>query len=29
MRVACLICDYTEPVVLSDNQEIKLKGGRH
>ena len=29
IRVAGLIGDYTEPVVLSDGQEIKLKGGRH
>lgn len=29
MRVAGLIGDFTEPIVLSDNQEIKLRGGRH
>ena len=29
MRVAGLIDDFTEPIVLSDNQEIKLRGGRH
>lgn len=29
MRIAGLIGDCTEPVVLSDGQEIRLRGGRH
>lgn len=29
MRISGLISDFTEPVVLSDGQEIKLRGGRH
>ena len=29
MRIAGMIGDFTEPVVLSDGQEIKLRGDRH
>ena len=29
MRISGLISDFTEPVVLSDGQEILLRGGRH